>query len=530
MRPILLLALALLATPALAQPPCNAGIVYRDDNGNGRRDRGEPGLAGIKVSDAERIVVTARDGRYSLPVEEGRTTFVIKPAGYRFAAREDGMPDFWRHLQSHAGPQLKYGGIPPQPAECHDFGLIPHKPRRDGALDVLVFSDPQAKSLVDVGYYERDVVASVLASRPSSAADLGISLGDIAHDDLSLYPALNRVTAKMQVPWLHVAGNHDLDFDATRDEDSLLSFRNTYGPDTFAWEEANAVFVALDDVVYHPRPASTYIGGLRGSQFAFLAAYLATVPRDRLLVIGAHIPFFDAAAGRETFRHADRERLFAMLKEFRHVLLLTGHSHAQRHFFHDASTGWTGAKPLHEYNVGAACGSFWSGVKDADGIPDATMADGTPNGFATLRIAADSRYQLAWHPARDAGATMALHAPKVLRRGAWPGSFVYANVFMGRDDTRVEFRIDEGEWKPMQFTSQPDPRVVEENMRDDAADSLRAYDRLPEASSSAHLWRAVLPTDLSSGGHRVTVRAFGTTPGRESDTAEISYRLMEASP
>jgi hypothetical protein len=185
---------------------------------------------------------------------------------------------------------------------------------------------------------------------------------------------------------------------------------------------------------------------------------------------------------------------------------------------------------LHEYNVGAACGSFWSGVKDADGIPDTTMADGTPNGFATLRIAADRSYQLAWHPARDVDAQIGLHAPKVLRRDAWPGTGVYANVFMGRDDTRVEFRIDDGEWKPMQRVEQADPRVLEENMRDDAAAALRGYDRLPEATPSAHLWRGALPTNLDAGEHRVTVRAHDVVPGREFEEARTTYRLEEKAP
>ena len=528
MRSVFFLLFSLVAVPARAEPAvCNAGVVFADSNGNGNRDAGEPGLKGIKVSDGVQIAITAGDGRYALPVAEGRTVFVIKPAGYRFPSRADGMPDFWRHLRTHAGPSLKYGGIPPQPAACHDFALVPQARRKDEALDVLVFSDPQTKSLADVGYYEKDVIASVLGGQAHASADVGISLGDIAHDDLALYPALNRATAKLGVPWLHVAGNHDLDFDAPRDEDSLLTFRNAYGPDTFAWEEPQAVFIGLDDVVYRPKPAGDYIGGLREEQFAFLASYLATVPRDRLVVIGVHIPFFDAVAGKETFRHADRERLFALLEDFPHVLLLSGHSHAQRHVFHGESTGWHGSTPLHEYNVGAACGAFWSGVKDAQGIPDTTMADGTPNGFATLRIAADRSYQLAWHPARNVDAQIALHTPKVLRHGAWPGTGVYANVFMGRDDTRVEFRIDDGEWKPMQRVEQPDPRVVEENMRDDDAPELRGYDRLPEASASMHLWRAALPTHLEIGVHRVRVRAFGVSPGHETDEAEASYRLVD---
>lgn len=528
MRTALVLLLSIFVAPAWVQAgACNSGSVFADGNANGRRDRGERGLPGIKVSDGVQIVATAHDGRYTLPVVDGRTVFVIKPAGYRFPPAVDGMPDFWRHLRMHVGPTLKYGGIPVQPAGCRDFALVPQKHRKGGTLDVLVFSDPQTKSLTDVGYYEHDVIDSVLGHRSRASADVGISLGDITHDDLSLYPAINRATARLGVPWLHVAGNHDLDFDAPRDEDSLLTFRNTYGPDTFAWEEPHAVFIGLDDVVYRPKPDGSYIGGLREDQFAFLSGYLPTVPRDRLVVIGVHIPFFDAAPGKETFRHSDRERLFALLKDFPHVLLLSGHSHAQRHVFHGESTGWHGARPLHEYNVGAACGAFWSGVKDAQGIPDTTMADGTPNGFATLRIAAAGSYELAWHPAGDVDAQIALHAPKVLRRGAWPGSAVHANVFMARDDARVEFRIDDGEWKPMQRVVQPDPRVVAENMRDDDAPALRGYDRVPEAVPSQHLWRGTLPTQLETGEHRVRVRAFGIVPGRESIDAETSYRLME---
>ena len=78
---------------------------------------------------------------------------------------------------------------------------------------------------------------------------------------------------------------------------------------------------------------------------------------------------------------------------------------------------------------------------------------------------------------------MNLHAPKVLRRGAYPAWGVYANVFMGRDDSRVEYRVDGGDWKPMQRVQQPDPRLLAENLRDDAAEALRGYDRSPEADA-----------------------------------------------
>ena len=530
MRPSACLALAILcasfAPTATAQGDCNSGVVFNDRNGNSTRDRNERGIGGVKVSDGGTIAITGPDGRYVLPPVAGRSTFVIKPPGYTFNRRADGLPAFWRNQPDAAASRLRYGGLVDTDVGCHDFALR-KVPVRD-TLDAWLFADPQAKSRVDVDHYARDIVAVVRAdARP---ATLGLSLGDIVDDDLSLYPALNARTASIGVPWLHVPGNHDLDFDAADDARSLSTFRNTFGPDTVAWEEGAATFITLDDVVYRPGQTPAYIGGLRDEQFRFLEAYLPTVRRDGLLVIGVHIPFFDAAPGRETFRHADRARLFALLQPFPHVLLLSGHSHTQRHVLHGPSTGWMGPQPLHEYNVGAASGAFWSGAKDGAGIPDATMSDGTPNGYARLSVRPQGQYTLDWTPVRvdPTERVMRLHAPKVLRRGAYPAWGVYANVWMGREGTLVEMRIDGGDWQPMRRVVQPDPSLLAENARDDAAGALRGFDRSPEATPSTHLWRGALPTTLAVGMHRVDVRVTGVTAAPV--IASTRYRLVDAQP
>lgn len=502
------------------------GVVYLDANGNGRRDPRERGLAGVKVSNGRDVAVSDAQGGYRLPGRERATVFVVKPPEYAVPAGADGLPRFWQHLFPQGSPALKYGGIPAAAIPVQvDFGLLPVVRRKPGAsLEMLVFGDPQPKTQTDVDYYARDIVVPLVGRH---AARLGLSVGDIANDDLSLYPAMNQVTARLGIPWLHVAGNHDLDFDAQADEDSLLSFRNVYGPDTYAWEEPQASFIVLDDVVYRPGQKPAYIGGLREEQFDFLRQYLATLPKDRRVVIAAHIPFFDLVPGVETFRRADRERLFTLLREHAQVLLISAHTHNQRHYRHGADTGWHGVRPLHEYNVGATCGAFWSGVKDAQGIPDTTMSDGTPNGYAWLTIQPDGDYALRYQVARAAGdPAIGLHAPKVLRQGAYPAYGVYANVYMGEADTRVEYRIDGGEWKPMRRVLQTDPALLVENIADDTAPALRGYDRSPEADVSTHLWRGVLPTDLAAGEHRIDVRAFDEWRGEQATST--TYRLQQA--
>ncbi|MGY3264353.1 calcineurin-like phosphoesterase C-terminal domain-containing protein [Lysobacter sp. HA35] len=529
----LLVALALLtfASWSHAQAPHCDSAVYEDGNGNGRRDAGEPGLANMRVSDGVRIVTTSADGRFDLPAEPGRTLFVIKPAGFDAPRRSDGLPLFWAHAPHPFAPVLRYGGVRDAGTTCPSFGLRPAKPRR-GDLDVLVFADTQPKSKVDVGYYERDIVEPLRRRDGAPAADLGLTLGDVVSDDLSLYPDMTAVTTRLGAPWLHVAGNHDVDADAKSDADALLTFRQQFGPDTFAWEEPQADFVILDDVISRPGQKPAYIGGLRDEQFAFLEHYLPTHDAKRLLVIAVHIPLFPD--GGETFRSADRERLFALLKDVPHVLVLSAHGHVQRQFFHDEKSGWHGASPLHEYNSGAACGAYWSGVKNAAGVPDSTMPDGTPNGTARLIVSRDGSYKLSWQPAgvtADSGdltRTMRVHAPRVLRRGAYPAWGVYANVWMGTPDQRTEFRVDGGDWAPMKRVEQPDPWLLSENVRDDEAAKLRGYDRSPEAQASTHLWRGALPTNLAVGSHRIEVRTFDRWQGEQH--ADTTYALQDAAP
>ena len=409
-------------------------------------------------------------------------------------------------------------------AGCIDYRRAPRSGQGDVAR-VLVFGDPQVKSADDVDHFRRDIVEPISGTH---GASLGITLGDLVDDVPALLPEVKAATASLGIPWLHAPGNHDVDPGAASDAASLAGFHRTIGPDTFARQTALANIAILDDVILLPGQKPGYIGGLREDQFAFLERWLPTLAKDRLLVLAMHIHLFDEA-GKDSFRDADRERLFALLKPFPHVLVLTAHSHTQRHVFHDAATGWHGANPLHEYNVGAACGAYWSGAADAQGIPAATMADGTPNGYAMLTVKAGGEYAVAWHNARDPDdRQIGLHAPKLLRRGAYPAWGVFANVYMGTDDTRVEFRVDGGDWMPMKKVLQPDPALLAENAIDDASEVLRGHDRSPEAEASTHLWRGALPTKLDAGEHVVEVRAFDRWRGEQRATT--TYRLEEAPP
>jgi hypothetical protein len=488
------------------------GEVRSAGNGDGRADRG-PGVSGVKLSNGRDVVLTDAHGRYRIALRDDDTLFVIKPPGWAPVLRKDGLPDLWQHQRRHASKDLRHGGLPRSRAGG-DFLLRP-MPGATGSFEVLLFGDPQPKRREHVEYFRRDIVEPLLGS----SFRLGISLGDIVDDDLSLFPPMLEVMAQLRTPWLHVAGNHDIDFDAGSDRASLDTYRRHFGPDTLAWEEPGVSFIGLDNVLYEPA-TRRYSGGLREDQFAFLTAYLATLPDRQRIVLAMHIPLFHG------FDAGHRQRLFDLLARFAQPLVLSAHSHTQQHVFHGTEQGWRGAQPLHEYNVGAACGGFWGGPLDAAGIPDARMADGTPNGYATLRFDEMGRYALRWHVARDANdPAMHLHAPGVLRRGAWPGVPVVANIYMADHQSRVEVRIDDGPWRPMRRVEAGDPALVAENLLDDASPVLRGFDRMVQAVKSTHLYRFNLPTDLAAGEHRIEVRYHDRWRGELR--AGSTYRLVD---
>lgn len=237
-----LLALGLLAEGAYARDAVVDGIVYEERDGRAGPSTDEPGISDVTVSNGEQLVRTDAQGRYRLPVRDGQTVFVIKPGDRSFVPSADGLPGFWRHYAPTGSAKRKYPGIAATGRNTRhwDFALTPRASAGKDGFQMLVFADSQTASLTDVGYYQRDIVAPIVGKTP---ARLGTTLGDIVSDDLSLYPALNKATTQLGVPWFHVPGNHDLNFDAGDDAQSLDSWRAVYGPDTYAVEEANASFV-----------------------------------------------------------------------------------------------------------------------------------------------------------------------------------------------------------------------------------------------------------------------------------------------
>jgi len=522
------------ASAVLAQEAPGAqvsGIVFEDKDGSGISSASNPGLAGVLVSNGRDIAVTGPDGRYTLPLPEEATIFVVKPAGFMPPVEPlTNLPRFYRHHQPKGSPaelNLTYEGLPPTgpiPASV-DFPL--RRQNEPQAFNAVMVSDPQPETGAEVDFVREDLIEALAGVD----AKFGLTAGDIMFDDLSLYPRSNAIMGTIGLAWWNIGGNHDLNFEAPDRKYSRETFKRVYGPNYYAFFYAKTLFLMLDDVDYlgfDPHKAGgggRYEGRLDEKQLAFIRNVLAHTPDDTLIFVVMHIPIRTFLDNEPYQNLQDREAFFALFEGRRHIASFAGHTHTTEHHYFDGSDGWKGAAPLHQHILTTLSGSWWSGPSDHRGVPSADSRDGTPNGFHILSVDG-LNYTTRFVPAKEPnGRQMRLSilsrfhgigkdADRDFRqvrllgspvpRAALSASTLIANVFDGGDKTKVKMVI--GDRAPIEMirTARPDPFVEEVFARNEA--TRKAWAR---ADISSHIWTARLPGDLAPGTYPVVVEALG---------------------
>lgn len=478
------------------------GYVYNDLNKNGKMDRKEKGVAGVAVCNGAEVTVTNEKGRYELPVGSDNIVFVIKPTGYAVPVSEKKQPQFYYiHKPSGSPTGFKYAGVPATknlPSQIN-FGL--YEANEPANFTALIFGDPQPYTEQEIDYFSKGIVAEVEGIKDVS---FGLSLGDLVGDNLSLHGPYINAVQKMGIPWYNLMGNHDMNYEARVDSLSDETYEANFGPANYSFNYGQVHFIILDDILYpDPRDGKAYWGGFRKSQLDFIENDLKQVDKNKLIVLAMHIPLENT---HNTFRKEDRDRLFSLLKDFPNTVSLSAHTHLQRNDFYTAEHGWLGANPHHEYNAGTTSGDWYSGELNEQGIPVSTMRDGTPKGYAYMRFIGN-RYVIDYKVAgKSADYQIQIFTPFIVpTRGTT--ARIHANFFMGHPKSKVEYRIDNGEWKPMTFAETQDPIYLGLQFRWDFTDTLLTGRRPSVAANSTHLWDAPFPRGLSVGNHTVDVRA-----------------------
>jgi len=502
-----------------------SGVVFHDANGNGVYDEGEEGLSGVRVSNGREITHTDQEGRYQLPVDDDTILFVVKPRNWMTPVDEDNLPRFHYIHKPGGSPKTHFPSVEPTgplPSSV-DFPLLPRE--EPDSFKLLLFGDTQPRNVKEVEYIAHDVIEELVSAKAHGAA-LGVTLGDIVFDDLSVIEPLKKVVRLVGVPWYNVLGNHDMNYDATDDKYSDETFERSYGPSYYSFDHGPVHFVVLNDVIWIPgdgeKQKGRYVGGLGEKQLEFLRNDLAATPKDQLVVLMMHIPLY-------TIQTEDREAVYRLLEERPRSLSLSAHTHTQIHRFLGEADGFHGAEPHHHLVHATVCGSWWSGAPDETGIPHATMSDGAPNGYSIITFDAD-RYDIEFHAARRGpDYQMNIHAPEEATVDAAATIDVFVNVFAGSERSTVEMRLgDSGPWRPMTRTRTEDPYFVDMKKLEEGPKPPPGR-KLPNPGKSSHIWKAKLAAETPSPGtqfiHVRTTDMFGKTY-----TDQRAIRITETAP
>ncbi|GAA4962250.1 calcineurin-like phosphoesterase family protein [Kineococcus glutinatus] len=504
----------------LSEPATLRGTVFEDSDRDGRSD-GEEGVAGVAVSNGRDVVRTDPEGRYELPVFDGMTAFVTQPSGWQVPVDADGVAQFHYHHLPAGSPELRFGGLAPTGPlpSAVNFPLVRgDEQAQDARTRCAVLADVQTYSGRELGFARDGLVADLVARQQDEGQRLAecgaLMLGDVAGDDLGLYPRIKEVLGATGLPLRFVPGNHDLDLDATDAAHSFDTYKRELGPTTYSYDVADVHHVVMNNVKYpctpaddpdgtrphcaDPAGAPSYSGVLGEQQLDWLEADLAAVPEDKLVVLATHIPMVSFADATSTkHQTADVLRVYELL-EGRPALSVSGHTHStERMLTGDSYAGWQEAVgvaelPFPHVVAGAPSGDWYSGDLGIEGRPMALQRDGARPGYLTLDVEGsefvdsfhvigeedDKQMALSlnsprwrdwytqlsgWAAARESGDRMALPPVNVNDLGD-PGlvtpadlaqdTFLTANVWYGSSDTEVSVSIDGGEAQPAVRTQQ----------------------------------------------------------------------------
>lgn len=500
------------------------GFVFEDTNKNGKKDQNEKVLVGIAVSNGVEVVQTNDRGEYILPLTGDNQIFVIKPSQYTVVLDKYNLPQSYVIHKPEGSPKgTQYEGVAPTgklPKEVN-FGLIAQHESTD--FKAFVFGDPQPYSLEELDYFKRAVVDE--AKNNKDGISFGISLGDLVGDKLDLHTPYKEVMKEVGLPWYNVMGNHDMNYEAKEDRYSDETFEKNFGPANYAFNYGEAHFIVVDDILYpHPITGKGYLGGFRQDQLDFVKNNLKFVPKNKLVVISFHIPLF--VGNEKHFDQASRQQLLDLLKEYENILLLSAHTHYQMHQFYTKEQGWSGVKPLHEYNVGTTSGDWYSGELNEIGVPASTMRDGTPRGYATL-VVKGNQYELDYKVSgKEKTYKMELFMPNVIGDERASNYSVHANIFMGTERDVVEYRVDGGVWKKMKKEDSFDPSFYASVQRYDLTEQLLTGRKPSYPINSSHLWSGKIPFNIGIGEHLIEVKVTDMF-GREH-IQQQSYRIEKS--
>lgn len=367
----------------------------------GRVTDGSNPIEGVVVSDGYSVVTTDADGVYQIGANsKAEFVYISIPADCEIPVDENNCP-------------MHYQTIDMQTNEVQYKNFTLKKAAIQKNFRLLALADVQISIGAQVKCLEEDI--PVIAEYIKSLNDqpiYGISLGDLSWDNMAIYPTYKQNISKLNMPIFSVIGNHDHNNKVNnRDDLADAEFKEAFGPTYYSYNIGDCHFVVLDDVYYKGPSNDGYETTITTEQFNWLKKDLSYVSKDKLIILGVHIPI---KRRNSTAHLTNIDELYDILEGY-HVRILSGHSHDNYTTTHTAM--------IEEQTLGAICGSLWykNNVRLCN--------DGSPSGYAIYEIVGNEiknwYYKGIYTPKEE---QMRLYKPGDDKSGKYPNDAL-VNIF-----------------------------------------------------------------------------------------------------
>ena len=298
------------------------------------------GIPSVIVTDGKSFTQTAEDGSFRLKVsKDAEFVQIVTPSGYT-ADYSSGVPAFYKRVE----------GTDSFTFELNKFG--------DGetSYNIIAVGDPQPRTKKHFEEFAGKPLDDIC--RTISELDgptVGVALGDICFDVLPLLKSWKDKIIRTGIPFYTVAGNHDHDKKIEGDDLAIHAYRETLGPENYAFYIGKDLMIGLDNIIYYKN--KKYELGYTDEIISWVENLMKYIPKSADIYIAQHSPLNGRHFRKMIINH---EKLLQIL-DGHTITFLSGHNHVSGRF--DYAPGVT------EHNIAAICGTWWDAYHCTDGTP-----------------------------------------------------------------------------------------------------------------------------------------------------------------
>lgn len=277
------------------------GSVFDDRNRNDTRDAGEPGVAGVAVSDGTAIVRTGPDGHYTLEISTERRAedmvFITQPAGWSVGTDESMTPRHYRLL----------GRLADAARPTADFALTADAGSTTESFTFANIADPHVNPQLG-GQVEE------INSTKQPLEFVAIS-GDLTNNATDAeFRAYRAASARSKLPVWPAVGNHEYYAGGGSGYAARIdNYRRHVGPEWYSFDYGNRHYIVLENNGSAPFD----------EQLAWATQDLAMHATGKRVVVLAHQPMNVPFGSPSQY-----DQYGDLLARYDTELVLVGHEHS----------------------------------------------------------------------------------------------------------------------------------------------------------------------------------------------------------